>query len=61
MPAYIRKLSDECGTHGCKTRASFEVVDQFNSSRGKFCRPHAMEKLRELRRVEARAAAMEKS
>lgn len=61
MGAYLRNLMLECAVHGCKSRATVEVVDGFNSSRGCFCRRHGQERLRELKRIETRVAGEQRS
>lgn len=54
MGAYIRNLKTECAFPGCKSNATVEVVDMYNSPRGCFCRRHGNDRLRELKRIEAR-------
>ena len=43
--AYMRPIDDKCR---CGKRATVEVIDRWNGSRGKFCRSCGDRKLKEL-------------
>tara|TARA_Y100000310_G_scaffold311516_1_gene357841 strand:+ start:497 stop:664 length:168 start_codon:yes stop_codon:yes gene_type:complete len=54
--AYLIKLDLSCKESYCKVRASVEVFDRFNGSRGKFCSKHGQAKLKRLKQLEAGTA-----
>ena len=45
--AYLVDIAVHCDVAGCNSRAVAELFDWRNESRGRFCRNHGKQKLRE--------------
>ncbi len=50
--AYLREIQVKCCQPGCTSRASVEVVDRFNSSRGRYCKKHGEQRKHDLEKYE---------
>ena len=45
--AYLMKLTIRCNEPGCTKRATVQLFDWINESRGKYCSPHGNKKLKD--------------
>lgn len=50
--AYLLDIKTTCEAAGCCSRASVELRDWLNESRGQFCKKHGKQKLAERNRFE---------
>lgn len=50
--AYLIDIGVDCDAPGCSSLAIVELYDWRNESRGRFCRRHGKQKLRERERFE---------
>lgn len=48
--AYTRQIEHRCDEAGCSKRATMEVFNNFNASYGRYCGPHARQKVERLDR-----------
>lgn len=44
--AYLAEMPSQCSKEGCRSKATVELRDWENYSRGRFCRPHGKKALK---------------
>lgn len=48
MPAYMKRIKDQCGQEGCERRATHEVRNGYNELYGTYCQKDAQAKVDKL-------------